>query len=128
VGLTLAGTVFATRLVTEIPAQLLAQGVPPDFVKQFAGGGASDIVGTGDLGQRILASLPPNLVPVIQPILPNIVRGIYDAVSIAIASTFWVGIVAAVIAAATVLFLHETPMRATFEMTAPAPVESERAA
>jgi EmrB/QacA subfamily drug resistance transporter len=128
VGLTLAGTVFATRLVTEIPAQLLAQGVPADFVKQFASGGGTDIVGTGDLGQRILASLPANLVSVIQPILPNIVRGIYDAVSIAIASTFWVGIVAAVIAAVTVLFLHEAPMRATFEMTAPAPAAGETAA
>jgi hypothetical protein len=37
---------------------------------------------------------------------------IYEAVSIAIATTFWVGTVAAVLAAFCVLFLKEEPMRA----------------
>ena len=38
VGLTIAGTVFASRLTEEIPTQLLAAGVPQQFVDQFAGG------------------------------------------------------------------------------------------
>ena len=64
IGLTLAGTVLANRLVTEIPIQLVAAGVPKPIVDQFAGGTGVDITGTGDLGQRILASLPPEAKPV----------------------------------------------------------------
>ena len=93
IGLTLAGTVLANRLVTEIPTQLVVAGVPKPIVDQFAGGTGVDITGTGDLGQRILASLPPEAKAVIQPLIPNIVQGIHEAFSLAIASTFWVGIV-----------------------------------
>ena len=95
IGLTLAGTVLANRLVTEIPIQLVAAGVPKPIVDGFAGGTGVDITGTGDLGQRILASVPPEAKAVIQPLIPNIVQGIHEAFSIAIASTFWVGIVGA---------------------------------
>ena len=62
----------------------------------------------------------------IAPLIPSIVAGIYEAVSVAIASTFWVGILAAIAAVAFTLFLPEVPMRATFEME-PA-VESGEAA
>ena len=122
IGLTLAGTVLANRLVTEIPVQLVAAGVPKPIVDQFAGGTNVDITGTGDLGQRILASLPPEAKAVIQPLIPNIVQGIHEAFSLAIASTFWVGIVGALIAFACVLFLQEQPMRETFEIEEPAVV------
>jgi EmrB/QacA subfamily drug resistance transporter len=128
VGLTLAGTVFADRLTAEIPTQLVKAGVPQPMVAQFAGGGAGggtlDITGTGDLGARILASLSPDVRPIVEPLIPNIVQGIHNAFSIALASTFWVGIVSALIAAAFVLFLREEPMRQTFEFEATAPGES----
>ena len=52
IGLTLAGSLLATRLVTEIPKQLVAGGVPQPVVDGFAGGGGVDLTGTGDLGQR----------------------------------------------------------------------------
>jgi EmrB/QacA subfamily drug resistance transporter len=124
VGLTLAGTAFASRLVTEVPAQLAAAGVPPQVTAQFAGGGGSgfDLTGTGDLGQRILAGVPESARASITPIIPNIVEGIHQAFSIALASTFWVGIVGALVGAAAMVFLREAPMRATFEMTEPAGV------
>jgi len=125
VGLTLASTVFADRLTAEIPTQLVKAGVPEPLVAQFAGGGggggALDLTGTGDLGARILASLPEAARPTVQPLIPNIVQGIHDAFSIALASTFWVGIAGALIAAAFILFLREEPMRQTFEFEAPAP-------
>jgi len=128
VGLTLAGTILADRLTAEIPTQLVAAGVPQPMVAAFAGGGggggALDITGTGDLGARILASLPDAVKPTVEPLIPNIVAGIHEAISIAIASTFWVGIVGAVIAAVFVLFLHEVPMRQTFEGGAAEPEES----
>ena len=42
----------------------------------------------------------------------------HESFSIAAASTFWIGIVAAIAAAGFLLFLRETPMRSTFEMEA----------
>jgi len=130
VGLTVASTIFASRLVTEIPAQLLAAGVPQPLVAQFAAGGgggggaALDLTGTGDLGQRILASLPAAARPTVEPLIPAIVNGIHEAFSIALASTFWVGIAGALAAAVIVLFLREEPMRTTFEFAVPATEEA----
>ncbi|MHB8672342.1 MAG: MDR family MFS transporter [Candidatus Limnocylindrales bacterium] len=130
VGLTVASTIFASRLVTEIPAQLLAAGVPQPLVAQFAAGGgggggaALDLTGTGDLGQRILASLPAAARPTVEPLIPAIVNGIHEAFSIALASTFWVGIAGALAAAVIVVFLREEPMRTTFEFAVPAPEEA----
>jgi EmrB/QacA subfamily drug resistance transporter len=116
VGLTLAGTVFASRLVTEIPTQLVAAHVPQAVVASLPAGAAFDVTGVGDLGQRILASVPPASQAAIAPLITAIVSGIYQAVSIAIAATFWVGIVAAIVAAAAAVFLPEVPMRTTFGM------------
>jgi len=117
VGLTIAGTLFAERLVTEIPSQLVAAGVPEPLVNGFTGSGSGqlDLTGTGDLGARILAGVPEQFRAIVEPLIPNIVTGIHNALSIAIAATFWVGIIAAAIAAVLVLFLHEVPMRQTFE-------------
>ena len=117
IGLTLAGSLLATRLVSEIPKQLVAAGVPQQVVDGFAGGGGVDLTGTGDLGQRILASVPPAQQPQIAPLIPAIVHAIYEAFSIAIAATFWVGVVGAVIAVIAVAFMHEEPMRTTFDFT-----------
>ena len=116
IGLTLAGSLLATRLVSEIPKQLVAAGVPQQVVDGFAGGGGVDLTGTGDLGQRILASVPPAQQPQIAPLIPAIVHAIYEAFSVAIAATFWVGVVGAVIAVIAVAFMHEEPMRATFDV------------
>jgi predicted MFS family arabinose efflux permease len=118
VGLTIAGTLFGDRIKTEIPAQLLAHGVPQQIVDQFSAGGPAtqlDLTGTGDLGAKILAGTPDPFKPLIEPLIPNIVGGIHEAISISIANTFWAGIVAAVLAALLVLLLHEVPMRTTME-------------
>ena len=116
IGLTFAGSLLATRLVSEIPKQLVAAGVPQQVVDGFARGGGVDLTGTGDLGQRILASVPPAQQPQIAPLIPAIVHAIYEAFSVAIAATFWVGVVGAVIAVIAVAFMHEEPMRATFDV------------
>ena len=126
IGLTLAGTIFASRFAEEVPTRLQAAGVPAEFAAQFAGGGNSsvDLQGTGDLGQRILASVPADQQAFVQPLIPGIVQAIYDSVSIAIAASFWVGIVAAVVAVVVVVFLPEVPMRETFEMEDPGAAEA----
>jgi len=111
----------ALATIADPLSRLVAAGVPPQFATQFAGGGSGvDLQGTGDLGQRILASVPPDQQAFVQPLIGAIVQAIYESVSIAIAASFWVGVVAAIVAAVLVLFLPETPMRDTFEMELPA--------
>ena len=117
VGLTIAGTIFASRLAQELPGRLVTAGVPAQFVGQFAGGGSLDIAGTGDLGAKILAATPPAQQAFVQPLIPGIVAAVHDSISIGIASAFWVGIIGAIVGAIVVLFVEEVPMRATFEMT-----------
>jgi hypothetical protein len=86
------------------------------MVDTFQGGGGQlDLTGTGDLGARILAAVPDPFKAIVEPLIPNIVAGIHMALSNAIAATFWIGIIAAAVAAILVLFLHEVPMRQTFE-------------
>jgi EmrB/QacA subfamily drug resistance transporter len=127
VGLTIASTLFASRFSEELPKQLIGAGVPPQFANQFASGGVANLTGTGDLRQVILAAVPPDQQALVAPLVDGIVHAIYEAVSIAIASTFWVGIAGALLAAGLVLFLREKPMRETFEMGVPAaaPTPSE---
>ena len=126
VGLTIAGTIFASRFAAEVPNRLVAAGVPAQFANQFAQGGSatSNLTGTGSLADQIRASVPEAIRPAVEPLIPGIVRAIHDSISIAISSTFWVGIVGAVIGAVVVLFLEEVPMRATFEMGASAGEEA----
>jgi EmrB/QacA subfamily drug resistance transporter len=110
IGLTIAGTLLADELTKELPNRLLANGIPQQFVDQFnqqgGGGGALELTGTGDLGQRILDSLPAQAVPFVQPFIAQIVTSLQEAFALAIATTFWVGIGAAIIAAAFALLIR----------------------
>ena len=124
VGLTLAGTVFADRLATEIPTQLVDGRRAPAVRRPVragggGGGGALDLTGTGDLGARILAGRARPGEAVRGAADPEHRRRASTTRSRSrIASTFWVGIVGAIIAAVCVLFLREEPMRTTFEFAA----------
>jgi EmrB/QacA subfamily drug resistance transporter len=107
VGLALTGSIFGSVLLEEMPKQIAAQGVPADLAGQFAQGGSSalnSLSGVGDLGSRILASLPPDAQAQVEPLIPAIVNGIHQAFSIATAAMFVIGIGAALVAAALVLF------------------------
>ncbi len=115
VGLAIAGTVFGSRLVEEIPLQLSSSSVPPQVAAGFAGSGSAAIgqlSGVGDLGQAILAAAPVAARAQLEPFVPAIVEAIHRAFSIAIASTFTFGIAAAVVAVIVVAFLRETPASA----------------
>lgn len=113
IGLTIAGTVLADTLTKELPARLLANGLPQQAVDQFAsggGGGQLDFTGTGDLGAQILAQVPAAFRPFVEPLIPAIVKSIHEALALGIASTFWISIAAAALAAVLVLFLKTTPL------------------
>jgi EmrB/QacA subfamily drug resistance transporter len=121
IGLTIAGTLLADSLTKELPGRLIANGIPEQFVSQFSAGGGSgqalDFTGTGDLGAKILANVPEAFRSFVEPFIPNIVTAIHQAFAIAIASTFWVSIGAAILAAVIVLFLKEQPARASVTAT-----------
>jgi MFS family permease len=102
VGLAITGTIFTETLLKEVPAQLTAAGVPPQFAEGFAGGGGdtlNQLTGVGDLGARILSQVPEAFRAQVEPLIPAIVDGIHQAFSIATGAAFMVGIVTALIAA-----------------------------
>jgi EmrB/QacA subfamily drug resistance transporter len=112
VGLAVAGTVFGSRLLEELPRQLAASALPPQVVDGFARSGPSalrELSGVGDIGQAILAGVPVAARAQIEPFVPEIVSAIHRAFSFATAGTFTFGIAAAVAAIAVVLFLREVP-------------------
>ncbi|HUQ44579.1 MAG TPA: MDR family MFS transporter [Candidatus Limnocylindria bacterium] len=114
IGLTIAGTILADSLTKEIPGRLSANGLPQQMIDQFTaagqsgGGSALSLTGTGDLGATILAQIPEAFRALVEPFVPAIVTSIHEAFAIAIASTFWVSIGAAALAAIIVLFLPRT--------------------
>jgi predicted MFS family arabinose efflux permease len=113
VGLAIGGTLFATALTSELPAEMAAAGVPEEIATRFASSAASsDFSSVGDLGAQILASVPEQFRPAVEPFVPNIVNGFHNAFSIAIGGALWIGVLAAIGATvATLFFLPELPLR-----------------
>src|SRR6185436_6220675 len=114
IGLTFAGSLLADALTRELPSRLAANGIPQPFIDQFqaqggGGGSALQLTGTGDLGAQILQSVPPEAQAFVAPFIPQIVMAIHEAFALAIASTFWLSIGAALAAALLALFLPATP-------------------
>jgi EmrB/QacA subfamily drug resistance transporter len=111
IGLTIAGTLLADNLTKEIPARLAANGVPQQIIAAFpAGASQSNLTGTGDLGAQILASAGP-YADAIRPFLDMIVKSIHEGLANSIASTFWLSIGAAILAALFVLLLPGEPLK-----------------
>jgi EmrB/QacA subfamily drug resistance transporter len=122
VGLAIGGTLFGTALITELPRQMALAGVPQEIATRFSSSGVgSEFSSVGDLGAQILASLPEQARPAVEPFIPNLVAGFHDAFSIAIGSALWIGVAAAIVATVVTLLLlpevplrrHHGPMRAT---------------
>jgi EmrB/QacA subfamily drug resistance transporter len=138
VGLAALGTIFGTRLADEIPVQVAAAGVPQQmvdaFASQSAGGNATDLIQVGgDLGTAILAQVPAAFRAAVEPFVDEIVFGIQQAFSLAVAEVFLVGVGATVAALmVTALFMKQLPLRTTFgprEEVAPvSPVTADAAA
>jgi EmrB/QacA subfamily drug resistance transporter len=116
IGLTLAGTFLADSLTREIPDRMVANGVPQQIVDQFKAGAptgsALQLTGTGDLGAQILAQVPDQFKAFVEPFIGQIVKSIHEALALSIASAFWIGILAAIVAAAFCFFLREQPWTA----------------
>ncbi len=108
VGLAITGTIFGSKLLEETPRQLVAAGIPEQFASQFASGDSAsfnELTTVGDLGASILANVPEQARPLVEPLIPAIVNGIHVAFSIATSATFVIGIATALLAALVVLVL-----------------------
>ena len=118
VGLAIVGTVFGSTFNSELPRQLTATGLPPAIAGQLAavaGTGGANVTGVGiDLRAQLATLLPAQA----QPYLDAIVHAIYEAFSVAIATTFVIGLVSTVLALIAAAFLKEIPLR---QRTAPEP-------
>ena len=117
VALAFVGTIFATAFQNDLVPQLTAAGVPDQIIKGFQqGGGALDtgnLTAVGDMGAAILAAIPAQFVPVVQPYITNIVEGIHGAFSLAVGQTFYLGVFGAIVAVIAALAMKELPLRAS---------------
>jgi hypothetical protein len=121
VGLALVSTMFASDFAARMQPQMVAAGVPPEVATAIASqAGSSDQlsqVGSSladTLGQSA-ASIAQQLgmtAEALQALIPNIVAGIYEAFSLAVAGSFWLGVVMAAVAlVAVIVALPEVPLR-----------------
>ncbi len=122
VGLAITGTAFASAIAEQVPRQIAAADVPPQLAESMTGGGigAEQLTGVGDLGAAILAGIPEAARAQVEPFIPALIDAIYEAFSLATASTFTVGIVTSLVAAGLVLLLREAPAPAMATSPAPA--------
>jgi EmrB/QacA subfamily drug resistance transporter len=130
VGLSIAGSLFATQVSAGIPTRLLANGVPQGVVNGFQGAGfdQNSLLGVGTtLGQQILATTPAPARQAVEPFINQIVTSIYEAISLAIGSIFWLSLGASLLALLAVFIIREIPLRSSIGPTvgepgrAPAP-------
>jgi len=117
VALAIVGTIFGTTFKEQIGPQLAVSGVPAQVVQGFNQASSSGqldfnkLTGVGDLGAAILASVPAQAKPFIEPFIANIVAGIHQAFSLAVAQTFWIGVAAAIVAAIAAVGMQELTLR-----------------
>ena len=136
VGLAIAGTQFASALNQELPAQLepvkgqILAGVPEQFraaaeagFTQLAGGdiNLNDLTGVGQsFGTVVLDQAPAQFRAFIEPFVPQFDQAFNSAMSLAIAQTFWIGVVTGIGALVAASFMRELPLRSTNASPAPA--------
>jgi EmrB/QacA subfamily drug resistance transporter len=106
IGLAIAGTIFGSTVLSEVPKQMANNGVPAQVAANLPIGDPSffnSISSVGDLGAAILAHVPEAARPQIQPLIGGIVDAIYESISIATGAAFVLGIGSVLLAALVVL-------------------------
>ena len=132
VGLAIAGTLFGQGLTDELPAQTdtvfaaMANQAPEQakpLIAQFqatfngaiSSGQGIDLnnqTGVGQsFGEAILHGVPQAFQGFIQPFVPQFDQAFNNAMSLAIAHTFWLAVGATVLGFVAALFMRELPLR-----------------
>ena len=117
VGLTLAFTLFRNFLSWDaIRTQLVAAGAPAQFVPSTPPNGfdTGQLTSVGGSGPTFVSQIPAQF-------QATFLDGFHRAFSIALANSMWLGVGALAIAAFSVAFLHEQPLRQHFGEAAERP-------
>jgi EmrB/QacA subfamily drug resistance transporter len=138
VGLAIAGTLFGQGLVDEIPKQVtpvaaqVFAATPVDqqpalgqFFQGFATSGIDldDQTGVGQsFGETVVSVAPPDLAPLFQPFVSAFDSAFGNAMSLAIANSFWLAVGATILGLLAALFMRELPLRS---FDAPPATESQ---
>jgi hypothetical protein len=111
VGLAAAGTIFSSSFASRLPANLADQGVPQPLINQLVKlSGALQNVGNG---RALLEHLLPGQ---LQALIPKIIAGANEALSLSIGDLFWITIVSGVLGLAFTLMLRDRPLRTAAEL------------
>jgi EmrB/QacA subfamily drug resistance transporter len=131
VGLAIAGTVFGQALEEELPRQLtpiqgdivaaapeqLRPMIEAGFLQMTSGGGGIDLgdqTGVGQsFGRAILEQVPAAFQGFLEPFVPRFDAAFGNAMSLAIAQTFWIAVGATILAFVAALAMRELPLRRT---------------
>ena len=134
VALSIVGTIFGSTFLEQTGPQLAKAGVPTEVVAGFGQATASgqldfnNLTGVGDLATSILNGIPAAVRPAIEPFIGQIVIGIHQAFSLAVAQTFWIGVAAAIFSALAAALMTEHALRADNPAPAPQPAATARLA
>ena len=128
VGLAITGTIFASahRRAGAAPGRRRGRAAPAGGDDGRRRPGRDQLTAVGDLGAAILGGVPEAARAQVEPFIPTLVNAIYEAFSLATASTFTVGIVTSLVAAGLVLLLREAPAPATEQAPASASAVASR--
>ncbi len=108
VGLTMAFTLFRENLTSDsIKTAILQAGAPPQALSALPPFDPNQLTSVGGSLAQSFAQLPPALREPVQ-------TGFYQAFSLAIANSVWLGVLAAGVSFVAVLALKEKPLRAHF--------------
>lgn len=126
IGLAVAGTSLVSTVNSQFPKDLAQHGVPPAISSHISATSNSNLTGVGNLAAELTKALPSAA----HPFIGAIVTAIHEALAQAIAGSFWIGLVVAVMGLVAALCLKEVPLRTTHEdePEAPAAPAAERGA
>jgi EmrB/QacA subfamily drug resistance transporter len=111
VGLAIADTVFASAFASQLPVSLKANGVPQQLVDQLVKQ-SNVLQSVGNLAGPLQKVLPAQA----QPLIPGIVTGVHEAFTSAVASLFWITLVAGALALVCTLILRDLPLRSATDL------------
>jgi hypothetical protein len=118
VGLAVAGTVFSSQFANRLPVNLAAQGVPQQLIPELVK--LSPVLQSVGNGRSLLERLLP--APA-HALIPHIIAGANDALSLAIGDLFWITVAAGVLGLACTLALRDRPLKTARELRTEAVAE-----
>ncbi|HEX2647743.1 MAG TPA: MFS transporter [Candidatus Dormibacteraeota bacterium] len=114
-GLAVAGTVFSSQFASRLPEGLASHGVPASLISQLVK--LAPVLQNVGNGRGVLERL---LTGPAQVVIPKVIAGANEALSLAIADLFWITVGAGVLGFVCTLMLRDAPLRTASELRAEA--------